>query len=193
MADGIMGIPIGVQISLGLDGSGNATTDPAQMVWYKLSDHNRNPISISYDLVQQQQRMANGTMRQYVVARKFKITTDWKDFPTLDSNLVDYNPSLGDVPRNAKAAAWIKAFYEINAFYPVWLKLIFAQENIFSGSTPIAAGNVPVTSSYTDAATTPSSTYDGVYNAFMTTFTYDINKRRQGYDYVNLKIEFTEI
>jgi len=45
MADGIMGIPIGVQISLGLDGSGNATTDPAQMVWYKLSDHNRNPIS----------------------------------------------------------------------------------------------------------------------------------------------------
>jgi len=125
--------------------------------------------------------------------RKFKITTDWKDFPTLDSNLVDYNPSLGDVPGNAKAAAWIKAFYEINAFYPVWLKLIFAQENIFSGSTPIAAGNVPVTSSYTDAATTPSSTYDGVYNAFMTTFTYDINKRRQGYDYVNLKIEFTEI
>jgi hypothetical protein len=196
-------IPTGVQVSLNYNPSTGTGT------WYRLSDHNRNPISISYDLIQQQQRMADGTLRQYVIARKFKITTDWHDFPTIDSNLVDYNPnqkeqsmSLGD-SGNAHGGAWIKAFYEINAFSPVWVKLIFAQENIYKNSTGtdlISTGTVPTNaiSPYTDSIHSQTNANNGVYNAFMTNFTYDIVKRRvskanTGYDLVNLKIEFTEI
>ena len=83
--NGAYPIPQGIEVSLNYD----TTTKFGD--WYKLSDHNRNPIGITYTLVEQADRMANGTLRKYVVARKFVITADWKDFPTLDSNVVDYN------------------------------------------------------------------------------------------------------
>lgn len=188
-------IPIGAQVSLD-----NST-------WYNLSDHNRNPISITYSLIEQSDRMANGTLRKYVVARKFVITTDWKDFPTIDTELVDYNPALAGSTLNAHGAAWIKSFYEQNAFVPVYIKLIYAQDPIQYNSDGTVTTNIyPNSSSYIDSAGVPNnSNAEGVnpgqiFYAYMTTFTYDISKRRvgnragtQGYDLVNLKIEFTEI
>jgi hypothetical protein len=168
-------IPQGVQVSLGLDSNGQTTTVPSNMVWYKLSDHNRQPIGVTYNLIESTDRMANGTLRKFIVARKFVIKVDWKDFPTLDSNLVDYaSGSLG--------AAWLKAFYEGNSFNPIYVKLMYALD------TP-QANSIPVANSYVDS----KSTTGQVYNAFMTTFSYDVTKRRAGYDYVNLTIEFTEI
>lgn len=170
-------IPQGIQVSL--DGN----------TWYKLSDHNRQPISISYTLIEQTDRMANGTLRKYVVARKFIISANWKDFPSIDSNVVDYVNKDGS---NSHAAAWIKAFYEGNYGNPVHVKLVFANEGSQQAGIP--------TGSYTDSQHAESS--NQVYTAFMTTFTYDVTKRRlgaivnglqTGYDYVDLKIEFTEI
>ena len=72
------------QIAQGIQVSLDNTT------WYKLTDHNRQPIAITYNLIEATDRMANGTLRKYVVAKKFVIGADWKDLPTLDSNLVDY-------------------------------------------------------------------------------------------------------
>jgi len=173
---GVFSIPIGVQVSIDYDPIAQTGT------WYKLSDHNRQPIGVSYELVEQADRMANGTLRKYVIARKFKITTDWRDFPTLDTNLVDYD--FSNPTNTAHAAAWIKAFYEINAFQPVYVKLMYAQE-------PSSLSSIPAipSSAYTDSINTTGQ----IYHSYMTTFTYDVTKRRQGYDYVNLKIEFTEI
>jgi hypothetical protein len=176
-----------IQVSLGKDVNGTVTTNQADWVWYKLSDHNRQPLDITYNLIESTDRMANGTLRKFIVARKFVIAADWKDFPTLDSNLVDYSSTLGDVPANAKAGAWIKAFYEGNAFNPIYVKLIFAKE------TPVL-NSVPSASTYKDSQHTDGQ----IYSAFMTTFTYNVTKRRvgpdgHGYDYVDLKIEFTEI
>ena len=57
----------GLQISL------NGST------WYKLTDHNRDPIQISTDLIEQQSRMANGKMRKYVVTQKNKISSKISD------------------------------------------------------------------------------------------------------------------
>ena len=185
-----MQIPIGVQVSLGYKADGiTETTDPAQMVWYKLTDHNRQPIKIAYDLIENTQRMADGNLRKYVVARKFKITTDWQNLPTLDSDLVDYSDG-------AHGGSWIKAFYEANNFVPVWVKLVFAQH-----ATPDIF-QVPVNSTYFDSRNTTAE--NSVYHAYMSSFDYEILKRRtrsatqgisgsQGFDYVNLRIEFTEI
>jgi hypothetical protein len=167
-------IPQGVQVSLDYNPSDGSGT------WYKLSDHNRQPIGITYNLIEATDRMANGTLRKYIVARKFVITANWKDLPSLDSNVVDYTSG-------AKGAAWIKAFYEGNAFQPVYVKLVFAQEGVVKNSLP--DGN------YVDSKNSAGQ----IYNAYMTTFTYDVTKRmrptypNQGYDYVDLKIEFTEI
>ena len=170
-----MQIPIGVEVSLD------------NVTWYKLSDHNRQPIGINYELIEQTQRMANGTLRKYVVARKFKVTTDWQNFPTLDLDLVDYN-------KGAHAASWIKSFYEANYLSPVYVKLIFAQ------TTTPAVGTVPDSNNYVDSRNSTGA--NSTYYAYMTSFTYDVLKRRSynktaaqntGYDYVNLTIEFREI
>jgi hypothetical protein len=173
-------IPQGIQVSLtGQDGS-----------WYKLTDHNRQPISISYTLIESTDRMANGTLRKFVVARKFVISANWRDLPTLDSNLVDYNTKDGD---HAHGGAWIKAFYEGNYGNPVYVKLVFAHEGAVADGLPNGI--------YTDSQHSSSGT-NQVYEAFMSTFTYDVTKRRigpivngvqTGYDYVDIKIEFTEI
>lgn len=159
----------GVQVSLDYNPTAGTGT------WYKLSDHNRQPLDITYSLIESTDRMANGTLRKYIVAKKFIISADWKDLPTIDSNVVDYSS-------DAHGAAWIKAFYEGNSFNPIYVKLMFALE------TPVQNG-VPLSSTYLDS----KSTTGQIYNAYMTTFTYNVKKRRQGFDYVDLKIEFTEI
>lgn len=163
-------IAAGIQISL--DGTN----------WYKLSDHNRQQIGFSYDIIENSKRMANGLMRKYVVAKKLKISTSWNNLPTLDQNLVDYDPTT-------KGGAWMKAFYEANVFVPVQVRIIFAQE-----TTP-TNGSVPVDATYVD------SVHNGgvAKNYYITSFTYDVLKRMvqsgstSGIDYTDIKIEFTEI
>jgi len=174
-------IPQGIQVSLtGQDGS-----------WYKLTDHNRQPISITYTLVEQADRMANGTMRKYVIARKFTHKIQWKEVPTYDPFLVDYP---------ANGPAWIKAFYEGNYNNPIYVRFQFAQQE------PTVAG-LPVSGTYTSSLQNPVGTNPSTsmpwneYQAFMTTFTYDITKRTVGsamtggvgYDLVDITIEFTEV
>jgi hypothetical protein len=155
--------------------------------WYSLTDHNRQPIAITYTLIEQADRMANGTFRKYIIGRKFVLKVDWKDVPTLDTNLVDWDG-------NTYGPAWIKAFYEANAFNPIWVRFNFARDHSYVGSSTI-----PDATTYQDSKTTGNLNSGQVYNAFMTTFTYDISKRMKpsqgnvGYDYVNLSIEFTEV
>ena len=158
----------GVQVSL--DGT----------TWYKLTDHNRDPIDINYELVESTQRMANGTLRKYVVAKKFRITASWKVVPTIDSELVDFD-------KGSKGPAWIKAFYEGNAFTSVYVKLIYAKE-----ATP-ALGAVPNDTHYASKNVGTGDTTPHIEQAFMTSFNYTVTKRMPKCDYVDMSIEFTEI
>lgn len=155
------------------------------ITWYKLSEHNRSPISTSYEPIEKAERMSNGTMRKYVIANKRKISTDWKDLPSLNSNLVDYT-----LTNAVYGAAWLKSFYEGNVFNPVYIKLFYAKDTIAT------YGAVPIDSTYTDSFKTTGETL----KVFIATFTHDVTKRRvgsvgnaSGYDYANVKIEFTEI
>lgn len=47
-----------------------------------LSDHNREPLDMSTERIEQRQRMANGTMRSYFIADKLKISTSWSMIPS---------------------------------------------------------------------------------------------------------------
>ena len=47
----------------------------------KLSEHNRQPISLSKNRIEKQQRMGNGTMRKYYVADKESISVSWGMLP----------------------------------------------------------------------------------------------------------------
>lgn len=168
-----MKIAIGIQVSLD-----NST-------WYKLSDHMRTPIQMSYEQIENSQRMANGQMRKYVIANKKKVSSDWESLPSLDAHLVDYKVGVNE----AHGAAWIKSFYEANVFAPIYVKLIYAKD-----TNPSYLG-VPSSATYVDSFATTGD----IFQAYITSFTYDVQKRimpskfNQGIDYVNVKIEFTEI
>lgn len=63
-------------LNAGLAVSLNGTT------WYSLTDHNRQPIEITTDLIQKENRMANGTMRKFVVSKKDTISVSWDNVPS---------------------------------------------------------------------------------------------------------------
>lgn len=56
---------------------------------YKLSDHNRSEINTSYDRIENRKRMADGTMRTFVVAQKRNWKVSWEDLPKNDIQTAD--------------------------------------------------------------------------------------------------------
>lgn len=56
---------------------------------YKLTDHNRSELSISFERIENSQRMANGTLRKFVVATKHSFDVSWKELPSSGPWTVD--------------------------------------------------------------------------------------------------------
>lgn len=158
-----MRYPIKAGIQLSIDGS----------TWYSLTDHNREPIEIEPELIEKQNRMANGSLRKYIIAKKHKISTSWTFLPTKTSETADDN----------YGAAWMESFYNANAGIPVYIKL--TESRI---STDPATGSVP-NDFYFQSSILGSKTY----TVFITAFTKSISKRSRLSDYVDISIEFTEI
>lgn len=74
----------------------NGTTSGA------VSEHGRDPISMSAERIGSQERTLNGTMRAGFVANKYTIDVNWNNLPSTDSMVAD----------NGHGAKWIKDFYE---------------------------------------------------------------------------------
>jgi hypothetical protein len=153
-------IEAGVQVSL--DG----------VTWYKLTDHNRSKIQVNPTLIESQQRMANGTMRKYVIAKKTTISTSWEMIPSKSSMTVDAN----------RSSAWLDSFYMANAGIPIKVKIVS------SGNTDVEAGNYPSDTTFQSALTK----YD-VYSVYITKYSSTVRHRNVTGDYVDMEIEFTEI
>lgn len=64
---------------------------PQLMRWNgnTVTDHNRQPLSIDVERIEKKQRMANGTMRKYIVADKRTFATSWTMLPKLSAQTVD--------------------------------------------------------------------------------------------------------
>lgn len=56
--------------------------DPEDQSFLILSDHNRSPIEIQSERLQQRQRMINGRMRSFHIADKKKISVSWDMLPS---------------------------------------------------------------------------------------------------------------
>jgi hypothetical protein len=50
--------------------------------WVKISDHGRSPLSITPERIEKKQRMADGTLRRYVIAKKRSFSCSWDHFPS---------------------------------------------------------------------------------------------------------------
>lgn len=64
---------------------------PRLMRWNgnAITDHNRGQLSIDVERIEKKQRMANGTLRKYIIADKRTFSTQWTNLPKLSSQTVD--------------------------------------------------------------------------------------------------------
>lgn len=141
--------------------------------WYKLTDHNRKEIAETSDNIEVSSRMANGTLKKYVIANKNKISTSWTYVPTKSSECVDGNFGAG----------WLESFYKANVSIPVYVKVIRSEISVDP-----ATGSVP-----NDFYFQPGTNGSKVYQTFITNFSKNIIHRTRVCDYVSMNIEFTEI
>jgi hypothetical protein len=71
----------------------------------KLSEHNRAPMTLSTNRIEQVKRMANGFARKYFVADKKQISLSWNMLPSFSTYTID----------GGYGALDLKAFYEGSA------------------------------------------------------------------------------
>lgn len=158
-----MAYPINTAIEISINGS----------TWYKITDHNRSSISYAPELIESSNRMANGKLRKYVIAKKEKFSTDWKYVPSKTSECVDGN----------YGAAWLESFYNANVKLPIYLKITSSAID-----QAVATGSVA-----DDFYFKPATNNSKIYQVFITGFSKTLIHRTKKCDYVDMSIEFTEI
>lgn len=57
-------------------------SDDAGSTWHKVSDHNRAAMSVEVERIENSQRMVDGRLRRYSIAKKHTFTTSWDNFPS---------------------------------------------------------------------------------------------------------------
>jgi hypothetical protein len=140
--------------------------------WYRLTDHNRTEIDINPTIIEKEQRMANGTLRKFVISKKDVISTSWEFLPAKSDDIVDGNFS----------ASWLTSFYNANVGNPIYIKITSSKH------TDPSIGQIPNDASYVSA-----STGSKTYQVFITNFVRSVIKRTVVTDYVDINIEFTEV
>ena len=129
-----------------------------------LSDHNRNPVQLSHERIENSKRMANGLMRKYVVASKRSWSVSWTNLPSLTTQTVD--GYLG--------AMALQDFYASNFDNAITL-------SFYSGTS-----SVPTQ----PKGTSPSPT--STHTVFISSFSCTISKRLGDIDYWDVSIDFEE-
>jgi hypothetical protein len=84
----------GIYVPSGYEKGSDLTSITTEDYFIVLSDHNRSPINISTQRLEQRRRMINGTMRSYHIADKIAISTDWNNLPSRSYKL---NPSFNQI------------------------------------------------------------------------------------------------
>lgn len=69
--------------------------------WVKISDHNRSSLSIDIERIENKKRMADGTLRRYVVSKKRSFSCSWDNLPSKKVQLL----------ANGEAGEWMEEFH----------------------------------------------------------------------------------
>jgi hypothetical protein len=104
-------------------------------VWTKLSEHNRDAVSLDINRIEKSQRMANGTMRKVFTADKKNISTGWNLLPSYTTMTVDAGYGAVDLKtfylNKGKGAFKVKISYNGVSARDEILTMVF---NSFSSS-----------------------------------------------------------
>lgn len=137
-----------------------------------LSDHSRSPLSVNHEIIEKTSRMADGTMRKYVVAKKSTYSCSWDLLPTIRSQVADGKADARDM----------KEFYDRYCYSPMHLDLYYMTNATERGRAVNPADR-----------NNDANHYKETKNVFWTSFTFEVVKRFRNFDYWNVTAEFTEI
>lgn len=84
-----------------------------------LSDHSRSPLSVTYDIINKSERMADGTLRQYVISKKNIFSCQWSLLPTIRNQVADGNADANDM----------KDYYDLYMYKPFTMTLYTARNH----------------------------------------------------------------
>lgn len=70
--------------------------------WIKVTDHGRAELNSDVEPIETKQRMVNGTMRKYVVAKKRTFSWTWSNLPDKSTTFLANGTTHGK---------WLEAFY----------------------------------------------------------------------------------
>jgi hypothetical protein len=160
---------------------------------FMLSDHSRQPFSISNDRYEKSVQLANGLTRKYVISSKRSINLSWDNLPSHSAATVDHGAGAADMER----------FYKNNYNNEITAYL-FKDENIGNGNR----GTFTSSALYIDpyghgvVASMPAQyTLAASITVFIDSFSIDINKRFYGggtpekgrYDLWNVSLTLKEV
>lgn len=69
--------------------------------WFLVTDHGRSPLSITVERIENKQRMADGTLRRYVVSKKRSFNCSWDNIPSVETDFL----------ANGEPGEWIEDFH----------------------------------------------------------------------------------
>lgn len=69
--------------------------------WVKITEHNRSPLSVSYERLESKQRMVDGTLRRFVVGKKRTWSCSWDNLPS----------EAGTLLVNGQGGNWMEQFH----------------------------------------------------------------------------------
>lgn len=67
------------------------------VTWNKITDHNRDPLSIGYERFGTSNRMVDGTLRRYSIAKKRTFSASWSMLPSKSTSSYGGRTGLGTV------------------------------------------------------------------------------------------------
>lgn len=81
-----------------------------QLRFRRVTEHNRSPLSLNPNRIEQSSRMANGTTRKYFIADKLNIAASWEMVPSFRNETVDGGWGAEDLKNFYESAAGRGAF-----------------------------------------------------------------------------------
>lgn len=93
--------------------------------WYAISDHGRDPLQITVERIENMQRMADGTLRRYVIAKKHTFDCSWSMLPS----------ATGTQLANGQSGSWMETFHDtINGSFLMRLRAGSDRDTTFTGT-----------------------------------------------------------
>jgi len=83
-ANGLVHVPVGYEVGTNPDQIENLDDG----IFLILSDHNRSPIDVKYNRLEQRERTINGKMRSFFIADKRTYSISWQNLPSRSFNNV---------------------------------------------------------------------------------------------------------